>query len=76
MENICDDKQTLQLGDAKTGKYEIMKMVVNMYLNEHHILESGCSLQLYKPLIKIESRLIPMHLLMPHRGRQWDTHGE
>ena len=37
MENIRDDKQTLQSDDAKTGKYEIMKTAVNMYLNEQTI---------------------------------------
>ena len=34
MENISDGKQTLHSDDAKTGKYEIMKTVVNMYLSE------------------------------------------
>ena len=33
MEKISDDKQILQSDDAKTGKYGVMKTVVNMYLN-------------------------------------------
>ena len=37
MEKINDPKQTLQSDDAKTGKYEVMKTVVNMYLNEQII---------------------------------------
>ena len=37
MENMSDHKQTFQSDDAKTGKYEIMNMVVNMYLNKQTI---------------------------------------
>ena len=37
MEKISDDKQTLQSDDAKTGKYEVMKTGVNMYLNDQII---------------------------------------
>ena len=53
MENISDDKQTLQSDDAKTGKYEngckhVFKRANNL---TDHILERGCSLQLYKSLI-------------------------
>ena len=40
MENISDDKQTLQSDDAKTGKHEIMKTVVNMYSNEQTIQQT------------------------------------
>ena len=40
MENISDDKQTLQSDDAKTRKYEILKTVVNMYLNEQTIWQT------------------------------------
>ena len=37
MEKISDDKQTLQSDDAKTGKYEVIKTVVNIYLKEQII---------------------------------------
>ena len=51
MENISDDEQTLQSDDAKTGKYEIMETVVNMYLNEQTIWQTTFCKELYKPLI-------------------------
>ena len=56
MVNISDDKQTLQADDAKTGKYEIMKNGCKHVFKRannltDHILEKGCSPQLYRPLI-------------------------
>ena len=54
MEKISDDNQTLQSDDAKTGKYEVMKRLhVFKRANNltDHILERGCSLQLYKLLL-------------------------
>ena len=95
MEYISDDKQTLQSDDAKTGKYQIMKTVVNMYLTSKQfdrphfgkgLLATTVQAINYMGIIsfsethinyKIESRLIPMHLLMfPLRGRQGAIHGE
>ena len=51
MENTSDDKQTLQSDDAKTEKNGCKHVFKRANHLTDHILERGCSLQLYKPLI-------------------------